>query len=200
MLRVTRSVFAWCCVNPAMGKRSSFPRMKNDTYDTPAEAVTPLLPHLAPATWFVEPCAGSGALVRHLIADGHTCLHAVDIAPRDREERGVERGNALTYRLAETPFLHEAASPPVFITNPPWTRALLHPIILNLFWQAPTWLLLDASWAHTRQAAPYMALCRKIISVGRVRWIMDSAHTGKDDAAWFLFDAPGDGPVFVRRR
>jgi hypothetical protein len=52
----------------------------------------------------------------------------------------------------------------------------------------PTWLLFDADWMHTLQSAPYMKWCRKIVSVGRVKWIPDSTMTGKDNCAWYLFD------------
>ena len=36
---------------------------------------------------------------------------------------------------------------------------------------APTWLLFDADWAHTKQAAPYLRHCSHIVSVGRVHWM-----------------------------
>lgn len=39
-----------------------------------------------------------------------------------------------------------------------------------------------------------MPMLRKIVSVGRVKWIEDSPHTGKDDCAWYMFDAEG-GPT-----
>lgn len=61
-----------------MGKRSDFERNPRDYYQTPYEAVIPLLPHLvAPHSArgyvanFVEPCAGDGRLVRHLEKHGH---------------------------------------------------------------------------------------------------------------------------------
>ena len=54
-----------------------------------------------------------------------------------------------------------SASADVFITNPPWRRDVLHPIIVNLSDQAPTWLLLDAGWVHTRQSVPYLPRLRK---------------------------------------
>lgn len=38
-----------------MGKRSSFRRMKNDAYDTPVEAVLPLISHLPDRFTFDEP-------------------------------------------------------------------------------------------------------------------------------------------------
>jgi hypothetical protein len=78
----------------------------------------------------------------------------------------------------------------MFITNPPWDRKILHPLIVHLSDQAPTWLLFDADWMHTRQAAPFMPRLRKIVSVGRVKWIPDSTMTGKDNCAWYLFDRP----------
>jgi hypothetical protein len=36
---------------------------------------------------------------------------------------------------------------------------------------------------------------RKIVSIGRVKWIEDSAGSGKDNAAWYLFDAIKAGPT-----
>ena len=75
-----------------------------------------------------------------------------------------------------------------FITNPPWSREILHPMIVHFARQHPTWLLFDADWMHTRQSAQYMPLLRKIVSVGRVKWIPDSPFTGKDNCCWYLFD------------
>jgi hypothetical protein len=87
-----------------------------------------------------------------------------------------------------------------FITNPPWSRDVLHPIISNLASQAPTWLLLDADWVHTQQSIPFLPRLRMIVSVGRVRWIKDSPFDGKDNAAWHLFGRPIAAPtIFVGR-
>ena len=169
-----------------MGKRSSgiFERQKRDFYPTPFSAVTSLLPHLLDKTVFDEPCAGNGALVSHLESAGHKCLRATDIDPQ-RDDIG-------TFDVFDI----ESAYGDCFITNPPWNRKFLHPLILHLCEIAPTWLLFDADWMHTRQAAPYMPYCKKIVSVGRVKWIEDSPHTGKDNAAWYLFyKKTSDGPV-----
>lgn len=174
-----------------MGKRSDFDRVPRDFYPTPAEAVRPLLPHLAPRTRFFEPCAGDGALVRHLEAAGHVCARASDIEPQSElvERRCILRNGVL-------PLGHN----PMFITNPPWDRKLLHPIIDRLSRFAPTWLLFDADWMHTKQAAPFMPWLRKVVSVGRVKWIPDSKMTGKDNCAWYLFDQHAEGPAqFVGR-
>lgn len=74
------------------------------------------------------------------------------------------------------------------ITNPPWSRTLLHALILHLrTLDIPAWLLIDANWMFTGQAIPYLKYCRTIATVGRVKWIPGTKMTGKDDAAWFLF-------------
>lgn len=171
-----------------MGKRSDFERRERDFYPTPREAVLPLLSHLPPRVRFCEPCAGDGALVDHLTAFGHVCARARDIEPRRAD---IERKDALTTLTGNIDY---------FITNPPWSRSVLHPLIIFLSDQAPTWLLFDADWVHTRQAAPYLNRLRKIVSVGRVKWIADSPFTGKDNCAWHLFDKPtSEAAVFVGR-
>ena len=71
------------------------------------------------------------------------------------------------------------------ITNPPWDRKILHPMIEHFSKLKPTWLLFDVDWAHTKQSAPYMKKCAKIVSVGRIKWFGNM--TGKDNCAWYLF-------------
>lgn len=173
-----------------MGKRSSFERVERDFYPTPREAVLPLLPHLEPEMMFLEPCAGDGALITHLWAFNHRCTYGVDIEPRWPMAR-VGDARFMVYNM-------DGATH--FITNPPWSRPILHQIIANLSSQAPTWLLFDADWAHTRQAVPYLPWLRKIVAVGRLKWIPDSKFTGKDNCAWHLFDQASDAPtIFVGR-
>ena len=57
---------------------------------------------------------------------------------------------------------------------------------LRTLWR-PAWLLIDANWMFTAQAAPYLRYCSRILTVGRVVWIPGTTMTGKDDAAWFCF-------------
>lgn len=159
-----------------MGKRSSFARRKNDAYDTwDARALPPLLPFLQPGTRFIEPCAGNGTLLDQLEAAGHVCVGAYDIEPRRWD---IEVADACTVRL-----------PPgaVSITNPPWTRAIMHPMLANLADQGPTWALFDAAWAFTRQAGPLLGSCHAIVVVGRLQWEPGTDHDSQDDCAWYLF-------------
>jgi hypothetical protein len=171
-----------------MGKRSSFERVGKDFYPTPMSAVEPLLPHLPAECTYAEPCAGDGKLVDHLSLAGHICLWASDIDP---QADGIHERDARSLRCNGADF---------FITNPPWTRETMHEIIQNLSWQMPTWLLIDADWMHTRQAAPYLPWLRKIVSVGRVKWMPNSPFVGKDNCCWYLFDQNSHAPAeFVGR-
>lgn len=171
-----------------MGKRSSFERVPRDFYPTPAAAVSPLLPHLRMGTVFAEPCAGNGALIDHLTDAGHVCAWACDLEPQRAD---IHENDATTCGLGHAE---------CFITNSPWRRDVLHEIIVHLSDLAPTWLLLDADWVHTRQAVPYLPRLRKIVAVGRVKWIPDSPFTGKDNCAWHLFDTPNRTPAIFYGR
>lgn len=172
----------------SVGKRSDFVRRERDWYPTPREAVVPLLAHLAPRTIFIEPCAGDGRLIEHLRAEGHRCAMAYDIEPQASNIFEADARD-LSDDFADC-----------YITNPPWKRSTLHAIIENLSCRLPTWLLFDADWMHTRQSAQLIPHLRKIVSVGRVKWIPDSPFTGKDNCAWHLFDQTSEAPAqFIGR-
>ena len=170
-----------------MGKRSNFKRVERDFYPTPKAAVLPLLEHLPEQFDFIEPCAGDGRLVNHLTElTGGSCVGASDIEPRDIS---VTQQDALTIKW-------EARRSNMYcITNPPWDRDILHPLIENFMASGKAWLLFDADWMHTKQATPYLRHCRRIVSVGRVKWIEDSSNTGKDNCAWYFFDQKNKTPT-----
>lgn len=178
-----------------MSKRTSgqFERKPRDLYDTVPAAVPPLLPYLAPGTEFIEPCAGNGALIDLLTAAGHVCRWATDIAPG---RAGIGKINALWL-----PGIGAANIPgKVVITNPPWTRSILHPLIdgLSIVW--PSWFLFEADWIHTLQSAELYPRCSRIVPVGRLKWMPGTKHVGFDNAAWYEF-TPGhtDGPHMMPR-
>jgi hypothetical protein len=151
----------------AFGK---FARSPADDYATPRSALEPLLPHLCREKPIVEPCPGDGYLSAHLGRAGFT------VYPKDGDARTAQ------YRVWGAKW--------VFVTNPPWSRELLHPIIENLSNQAPTWLLFDADWAHTVQSIPYLPRLTNIVSVGRVKWMPGSESVGYDNACWYRFGPP----------
>jgi hypothetical protein len=168
-----------------MGKRSSFPRVERDFYPTPREAVLPLIPHLRRdrVRFFAEPCAGDGALVRHLTRYRLRCVYAGDIAT------GQDA-------LARDSYGQVSA----IITNPPYERRLMHALIDHFQRIAPTWLLLELDWAATRQAEPFLPSCSDIVVVGRLKLFEDTQHSGKENFAWFRFDhRHRGGPVLHPR-
>jgi hypothetical protein len=159
-----------------MGKRSHFPRRPKDSYDTPSQAVAPLLHWLSPSVSFVEPCAGDGFLAGHLKRAGHICIGAFDL-PDDARSK--------TY---------DVPAGAVFITNPPYwgCSADLNPLIVNLSNQAPAWLLLPGDWPYNVSSAVLLReRARLIVAVGRVKWIPGSEFTAMDNCAWILFERLG---------
>ena len=167
-----------------MGKRSDFERLPRDFYPTPYAAVEPLFPHLGDWYTFTEPCAGDGRLIDHLEKNGGLCTAAYDIEPHDNR---VSECDAFSLEQVKSKYI---------ITNPPWDRKILHPMIMHFSDMAPTWLLFDADWVHTKQSAPYLSRLKKVVSIGRVKWIEDSKMTGKDNCCWYLFDkTPQVAPI-----
>lgn len=167
-----------------MGKRSDFERQEHDFYPTPYKAVVPLLRHLPESATYCEPCAGAGHLVGHLDSTGRKCVASYDIAPQAVWIKTLDASFLVQTDLKDADFI---------ITNPPWERDPLHQIIQRCAILAPTWLLFDADWMHTRQSKDFMPMLVKIVSVGRVKWIESSSMSGKDNCCWYLFDAEHKG-------
>jgi hypothetical protein len=162
-----------------MGKRSSFERIPRDFYPTPFAAVPPLIPYLRGVRRFAEPCCGDGALVRHLESFGLRCVYQGDIATGQ---------DALARR--------SYGKVPV-ITNPPYERELMHALIMHFMRAAPAvWLLIDYDWSATKQATPFMRHCTDIVVLPRLKWIVGTKNTGKENHAWYRFAADHTaGPI-----
>lgn len=174
-----------------MGKRSDYVRKPRDYYPTPLAAVTALVKHLPTSFTYAEPCAGDGRLIKHIstLVPDSECTFAADIELRESDE-DIEEIDA--FDITELHLEHAE----LIITNPPWDRKILHPMIEHFSDLRPTWLLFDADWVHTIQSSELVrSRLRKIVSIGRVKWIEDSAGSGKDNAAWYLFDAIKAGPT-----
>jgi hypothetical protein len=167
-----------------MGKRSNFERVPRDFYPTPYTAFAPIRPHLDDQACYIEPCAGDGTLETWMFHAGFWVKELYDIEP--------QRDDIIQKNVFDIKGNFDEC---VFITNPPWDRKILHPLIVHLSMMAPTWLLFDADWMHTKQSADLMKICVKIVSVGRVKWIEGSKNTGKDNCCWYLFDSKHTGPT-----
>ena len=169
-----------------MGKRSDFARRPHDDYQTvDPRAVATLLPYLRrdEIVSFAEPCVGEGHLLQVLIDLGLCCTYSRDI------KDGADA-------LVVTNF----GDPDAIITNPPWTRELLHPMIVHFQQHAPiVWLLFDSDWAYNVSSGPYLDQCTDIVAVGRLKWFNDTA--GKDNASWYRFNKDHTGgPIFHGRK
>lgn len=178
-----------------MSKRSfqKFKRRKGDRYLTvDPKPVQVLLKHLPPRIRFAEPCAGKGHLSDQLVRAGHTAEYLGDTNPGRGD---IVCQDALSWNISERPKRRIS----YIITNPVWTRPVMHEMIVRFSSMRPTWLLFDADWAHTDQAAPYRHLCQKIVSVGRVSW-MGNGVGGYDNCAWYLFDARHQGATIFTWR
>lgn len=160
-----------------LGKRSDFERHDRDFYATPLGPVLKLAPFVAyqgRPFRYVEPCAGEGDLIRHLDAIGGKCTWRSDL-PVD----------------ARTIDEFWCTGADWIITNPPWPRpgnaSLTLEIIMRCMKLRPTWVLLSADFAHNAYFGDIEIHCRRIVSVGRVKWIAGTDTAGKDNAAWYQF-------------
>lgn len=193
-----------------MSKRTTgkFDRRDRDYYATPPEPIYKLLPHLGEHRTFAEPMCGDGAIIRVLEDRGWSCGFACDLEPQGQALEYAETGDVMD----TLPHHYEGCD--VIVSNPPWPAKFgrgepTTAIIAHLAVMKPTWLLLSADFMHNEYAAPLLAYCPKIVSVGRVKWIAGSKHTGFDNAAWYLFDRripehervePLAGPVLIGHR
>ena len=85
------------------------------------------------------------------------------------------------------------------MTNLPWGRSLLYPLIDHPRDLLPIWTIIDAAWAHTQQSADHMQYCSHILSIGRVRWIAGTPYVGKDNSCWYRFQAEAVQTTFIGR-
>jgi len=162
-----------------MAKRSEFKRNPRDLYETTdLKAGRALADFLHPNEPFIEPCAGTGALVKNLQAAGFSCKGAYDIKPGDL---GIGEVDARKFTR-----LH-MNNANLIITNPPYTWTLCKQIIDRfMLIGVPAWLLLPLDWAVNERFAPVMHHVSEIVPIGRLKWITGSKHTAMDNSCWYF--------------
>jgi hypothetical protein len=172
-------------------KGGNFTRNPRDFYPTPLSAAEPLFNHLPLEGFtFAEPCAGDRALINHFESIGGYCVWASDIEPQREGIKTLDFNDLTSEDIAAADYI---------ITNPPWDRKILHPMIEHFSQMKPTWLLFDADWMHTKQSAPYISYLSRMVSVGRVKWFGNMS--GKDNCVWYLFDKSYEQPtIFLGRK
>ncbi len=168
-----------------MSKRSSMDKVPKDYYPTrdPA-AIPPKFVEFIYGKTYAEPCCGEGDLV-DLLADVATCKWESDL-----EWRGAGQERDAMSLIEED--LEDCAC---IITNPPFTKAILLPMIDHFISFKDTWLLLPADMMHNKYFAPYMKKCSKVVSVGRLCWFpVDGKRIpGTDNYAWYFWQQGQEG-------
>lgn len=180
-----------------MGKRSDFERIPKEKYYTPLKAVPSLINQLEipdNGLNYIEICGGNGALIDHLSSYNLNCIDSYDIEP---ERNDIKFGDA-----SKLDFDQLYPNVEYLITNPPWRRDMLHPILSNIIdSDKKCWFLIDLNWAATKQASPYLTYCKKIVVIGRLNWIPGTTMASKDDCAWYLFgNETNQDTIFVNNR
>lgn len=175
---------------------SNFEKIDHDFYRTfDVRAHNALNDFLKPNTTFVEPCTGYGDLIRGLEVLGHKCTYSSELVKRDNTPDFTKIHDAFELKGDHV----EGAD--YIITNPPWTRKILHPMIEHFVGLKPTILLFEADWAHTKQAIPYLdRWCTDIVSVGRLKWIEGTTGGSLKDCAWYVFDQNKSGKITFHQR
>lgn len=191
-----------------MSKRTDgkFERRDRDFYATPVAATLRLLPFIQDVTTFAEPMCGDGAIVKALENGGWECVGAWDLEPQGSM---IGRAGVRDAGLLQAEDLEGADA---IISNPPWPMPVKSSpqgsppgwptvgLIDHLMRLRPTWMLLSADFCHNAYAVPLLAHCTDIVSVGRVKWIEGSKHSGLDNASWYRFWIEGSGPPRFHNR
>lgn len=163
-----------------------------DYYKTPFKAVEPLKGFLSTGLTFCEPCAGDGALVKHI----ESLFQAECFLPMDIEPQAdwIIKGDAINLSEEAVQYCD------LIITNPPFTHSILSPLMDKWINLKPTVLLLPADFIHNIRFAPYLKWCYLIKSIGRVKWIEDSKGSGVENYIWAFFRPDNVSPTeFVGR-
>jgi len=155
-----------------------------DYWVTPLTALTSLLPHLTPATRFVEPCAGNGAISSGLALYGHVCTMAYDIEPRAPGMIALEATCV-------------SVDGQLLITNPPFRWSLLEPLLDHWVGACEVWLLLPWDMTCNARFSPYAAYIDQMVPIGRVSW-MQNGQGGFENYGWFHFNTDPMGLISSR--
>ena len=165
-----------------MGKRSEFERVEKDFYATiDPNAIVPTFIERIRGKTYAEPCYGDGDL-EDMLREIAKCRWRSDIRETvlsSVQMDAMEIDETLTYDCD------------LIITNPPYKKEVLLPMIDQFQYVKPTWLLLPADMMHNKYFGPYIKRCQEIISVGRLYW-QENKVRGKDNYCWYFFPKGGE--------
>lgn len=177
-----------------MSKRSTFEKKPKDFYPTTdPKAIPPAFRAFIQGRRYAEPCCGAGDLV-DLLADIAIC----------RWESDVECRGAGKLWDAMSLSKNELEKCECIITNPPYTKEVLLPMIDKFISLKPTWLLLPADLMHNKYFSDYMKKCSRVISVGRLCWFPKEGKrvASTENYAWYFWPykaTPDNETVFYGR-
>lgn len=170
-----------------MSKRSDFPKKDKDFYPTTDKKVlVPEFVRLIKGKTYAEPCYGYGDLEQLLMPSADlkfkSDIRVTVPATQVKDAMEVTR--------------KDLADCDLIITNPPFTRSVLLPMIDHFISLKPTWLLLPADYMHNAYFRPYMDKCTYVVSIGRVCWF--TSDIGKrvastDNFAWYFWPQGANG-------
>ena len=165
-----------------MGKRTSFSKVDKDFYPTiDPRAFEAIIPFVRGRT-YAEPCAGNGDLVDGL-ADAATCKWETDV----REEVDCRTMDAMSITQDDLEGID------LIITNPPFTKSVLLPMIDHFMSLKPTWLLLPWDLPCNKYFRLYAEGCNKIVPIGRLCWFKKDGKfvRGYENFAWYYWPKGG---------
>jgi hypothetical protein len=175
-----------------MGKRSDgFERKGRDYYPTiDPKAAARLAAHIEAPQTYCEPCAGAGDLIDGLDTHKWVCLSAFDTEPQSE---------VVVQRDALDLCYDDVKCCDLIVTNPPFARGILLPILDHFLTLKPTWLLLPGDIIHNKYMAPYLGYCSDILAIGRMYW-EENKVSGKDNYVWVRFSKDHIGGTYFHGR
>lgn len=169
-----------------IGKRSDFELVKRDFYPTIDPKAHEVIAPLIKGKSYAEPCYGAGDLVSgiHKVLGTNLCAYTSDIEPVDGL---VETKDAMELTRGD---LGECD---LIVTNPPFTKKVLLPMLDHFITLKPTWLLLPADLMHNKYFKSYMDKCTQVHSIGRLCWFYKDGKrvASTDNFAWYFWPEHG---------
>lgn len=169
-----------------MSKRSDFEKIEKDFYPTTDDKVivSEFVKRIRGKT-YAEPCYGYGDL-EHLLMPYAKLKFKSDIRVTLPATKIYDAMDLKAKDLDGCDLI---------ITNPPFTRSVLLPMIDKFISMKPTWLLLPADYMHNAYFRPYMNKCTCVVSIGRVCWFKKEGKrvASTDNFAWYFWPHKASG-------
>ena len=164
-----------------MSKRSNFKKVDKEFYPTTdPKVMVPKFVSSIEGKTYAEPCYGEGDL-EDMLMDVATCKWRSDIRNTVATSEEMDALEVTPYDVRECDLI---------ITNPPFSKNVLLPLIDHFISLKPTWLLLPADYMHNLYFSPYMSKCSRVVSIGRVCWFPEEGKkvSSTDNFCWYFWE------------